>query len=102
MTAAAQKLPSNTNQERETVQATEVGGVSGAKLKNFIERIERLTEEKAGIANDIKEVFDEAKGFGFDVKIMRAIIKIRKQDTDARREQEELLELYKAALGMAD
>lgn len=96
MTATVQKLPV------QTVAATEVGGVSGAKLKNFIERIERLSEEKAGIAGDIKEVFDEAKGMGFDAKIMRAIIKIRKQDADARREQEELLELYKAALGMAD
>lgn len=82
------------------VQATEIGGVSGAKLKNFIERIERLTEEKTGIANDIKEVFSEAKGTGFDTKAMRAILKIRKQDTDARREQEEILELYKAAIGL--
>jgi len=88
--------------KKEPIQATEVGGVSGAKLKNFIERIERLSEEKAGIAGDIKEVFDEAKGMGFDIKIMRTILKIRKQDTDARREQEELLELYKAALGMAE
>ncbi len=82
------------------ILATDIGGVSGAKLKNFIERIERLTEEKQGIAGDIKEVFSEAKGFGFDVKIMRSIIKIRKQDADARREEEELIELYKAALGI--
>lgn len=84
----------------EAIQSTEVGGVSGAKLKNFIERIERLTEEKEGIATDIREVFSEAKGFGFDTKAMRQIIKIRKQDVEARREQEELVELYKSALGV--
>lgn len=94
MTAATQKSA--------PIQATEVGGVSGAKLKNFIERIERLDEEKSGLAGDIRDVFSEAKGMGFDAKVMRAILKIRKQDTDARREQEELLELYKAALGMAE
>ena len=70
------------------------------RLRSFIERIERLEEEKAGIAADIKEVFAEAKGTGFDVKVMRQIIRIRKQDADDRREQEELLDLYKRALGM--
>lgn len=84
------------------LKATEIGGVSGAKLKNFIERIERLTEEKDGLATDISEVFAEAKGFGFDAKIMRKILKIRKQDIEARREQEELLELYKSALGIEE
>ena len=70
------------------------------RLRTFIERIERLEEEKAGIAADIKEVFAEAKGTGFDVKVMRQIIKLRKQDVEDRREQEELLDLYKRALGM--
>ncbi len=98
MTAAAQKK----EMQPEPIQATEVGGVSGAKLKNFIERIERLEEEKSGIAGDVKDIYSEAKAFGFDAKVMRTIIKIRKQDTEARREQEELLELYKSALGMAD
>jgi uncharacterized protein (UPF0335 family) len=88
--------------QKQPILATEVGGVSGAKLKNFIERIERMEEEKAGIATDIKETFAEAKGFGFDTKVMRTVLKIRKQDQDARREQEELLELYKSALGMPD
>lgn len=82
--------------------AVEVGGVSGPKLRNFIERIERMTDEKAGIATDIKETFAEAKGFGFDNKAMRTVLKIRKQDRDARREQEELIDLYKHALGMED
>jgi uncharacterized protein (UPF0335 family) len=70
------------------------------RLRTFIERIERLEEEKAGIAADIKEVFAEAKGTGFDVKVMRQIIKLRKQDVEDRREEEELLDLYKRALGM--
>ena len=70
------------------------------RLRTFIERIERLEEEKAGIAADIKEVFAEAKGTGFDVKVMRQVIRLRKQDVEDRREQEELLDLYKRALGM--
>jgi len=73
---------------------------SAARLKSFIERIERLEEEKAGIAADIKEVFAEAKGTGFDVKIMRQIIRLRKMEQADRAEQEELLDLYMRALGM--
>jgi len=73
---------------------------SAKRLRAFIERIERLEEEKAGIAADIKEVYAEAKGTGFDIKVMRQIVRIRKQDIEDRREQEELLDLYKRALGM--
>jgi uncharacterized protein (UPF0335 family) len=73
---------------------------SAARLKSFIERIERLEEEKAGIAADIKEVYAEAKGTGFEVKVMRQIVRLRKMESDARREQEELLDLYMRALGM--
>jgi uncharacterized protein (UPF0335 family) len=73
---------------------------SAARLKSFIERIERLEEEKAGIAADIKEVYAEAKGTGFEVKVMRQIVRLRKMESDARREQEELLDLYQRALGM--
>jgi uncharacterized protein (UPF0335 family) len=73
---------------------------SAARLKSFIERIERLEEEKSGIAADIKEVYAEAKGTGFEVKIMRQIVRLRKMESDARREQEELLDLYQRALGM--
>lgn len=79
----------------------DVGGVAGARLKAFIERIERLEEEKAALMEDIKEVYAEAKGVGFDVKTMRKIISLRKMDGEKRREQEELLALYKAAVGMA-
>ncbi len=73
---------------------------SAVRLKSFIERIERLEEEKAATAADIKEVYSEAKGTGFEVKVMRQIIKLRKMESDARREQEELLDLYMRALGM--
>jgi uncharacterized protein (UPF0335 family) len=78
----------------------DVGGIAGERLKSFIERIERLEEEKRALAEDIKEVFAEAKGVGFDVKIMRQIIKIRKMDQDDVDEQEALLDVYKRALGM--
>ena len=69
-------------------------------LKAFVERIERLEEEKKAIADDIRDVFAEAKGNGFDVKALRAVIKLRKQDADERREQEAILETYLHALGM--
>lgn len=78
------------------------GNVSAEQLRLFIERIERLNEEKQGIADDIKDVFAEAKGQGYDVKTMRSIIKLRGMERDARMEQEALLETYKAALGLAD
>ena len=79
-----------------------VGGIAADRLKAFIDRIERLEEEKVGIGGDIKNVYAEAKGTGFDVKIIRQIIRLRKMEQEDRREQEELLDLYKAALGMLD
>lgn len=74
------------------------GVVNAGHLKAFIERIERLEEEKKAIADDIKDVYAEAKGTGFDVKIIRKIVSIRKQDREKRREEEEILDLYMAAL----
>lgn len=79
---------------------TDVNGIAGDRLKSFIERIERLEEEKATIATDIKEVYSEAKSVGFDTKIMRELIKLRKLDASEMTEQELLLETYKRALGM--
>ncbi len=79
----------------------DVGGVAGEQLKSLIERIERLEEEKSALSGDIKEVYAEAKGNGFEPKIMRQIIRIRKMDKDALDEQESLLDLYKRALGMS-
>lgn len=78
----------------------DVGGIAGDRLKSFIERIERLEEEKKALADDIKEVFAEAKGTGFDVKIMRQVIRLRRMDKDDVSEQETLLDLYRRALGM--
>ena len=78
------------------------GGVAQDQLRSIVERIERLEEEKAAIANDIKEVYAEAKGNGFDTKILRKIVTIRKQDANERMEQEALLELYMSALGMVE
>jgi uncharacterized protein (UPF0335 family) len=74
--------------------------VAAGQLRAFIERIERLEEEKKTISDDIKEVFAEAKGTGFDTKAMRAIIRLRKKDQAERQEEESILDLYKAALGM--
>ena len=78
----------------------DVGGIAGERLKSLIERIERLEEEKRVLGEDIKEVYAEAKGTGFDPKIMRQIIRIRKRDKDELDEEETLLDVYKRALGM--
>ena len=69
------------------------------KLKSLVERIERLEEDKAAVANDLKEVFAEAKGEGFDTKILRKVIRLRKQDTAKRQEEEALVDLYISAIG---
>ena len=69
-------------------------------LKSFVVRIERLEEEKASIAGDVKEVYAEAKAQGFDTKILRKVVAIRKRDAAERREEEEILDLYLQALGM--
>jgi uncharacterized protein (UPF0335 family) len=76
------------------------GGVAGERLKSFIERVERLEEEKRALAADIKEVYSEAKGAGFDIKTMREIIKIRRMDEEDLDEREALLDTYMRALGM--
>lgn len=79
---------------------TSVRGVSADRLRSFVERIERLEEEKAALASDIREVYSEAKGAGFDVKVLRQVTRLRKLDKTARQEQEALLETYLRALGM--
>lgn len=76
--------------------------VNASHLRAFIERIERLEEEKRAIADDIKEVYAEAKGNGFDAKIMRKIVSMRRQDNEKRKEEETILDLYLNALGMID
>ncbi len=76
----------------------QAGGVAGEQLRSFIERIERLEEEKKGIAEDIKEVYAGAKAVGFDTKVMRKVISIRKMDQADRQEQEALLDVYLHAI----
>lgn len=78
------------------------GSVAADQLRGFIERIERLEEEKKGIADDIKDVYSEAKSTGYDTKTMRKLIAWRKLDTNTRQEQQALFETYAAALGILD
>ena len=79
----------------------EIGGAARAHLKSFVERIERLEEEKAALAADIREVYAELKAHGFDPKVVRQVVRLRKMDRNEVQEQEALLDTYKAALGMS-
>ena len=76
------------------------GGIAAAQLRSFIERIERLEEEKAEAAGAIRDVYAEAKGHGFDARTMRTIVRLRKMESSDRQEQEAFLDLYRAALGV--
>ena len=80
----------------------QAGRVAGDQLKSLIERIERLEEEKAALTGDIREIYSQAKGNGFDAKVIRQLIRLRRMDRADRREQEELLDLYKRAIGLDD
>lgn len=91
---------SNVAEFKSDSEAGDVGGVAGKRLLSFFDRIERLEEEKAALAEDIKDVYAEAKAAGFEVKIMRRIMKLRKMDIEKRREEDELLTLYMSAIGM--
>lgn len=81
--------------------SSQIGGIAAEALRQFIERIERLEEEKATLGADIKDVYAQAKSQGFDTKIIRQIIRLRKMEDQEREEIEQLLDLYKAAIGMA-
>jgi uncharacterized protein (UPF0335 family) len=76
-----------------------LGVTAQGKLKSLVERIERLEEDKAAVMNDLKEVYAEAKGEGFDVKILRKVVRLRKADSAKRQEEEALIELYLSAIG---
>jgi uncharacterized protein (UPF0335 family) len=76
------------------------GGIAADRLRSFLDRIERLEEEKAGLTADIREVYAEAKGSGFDTKVMRQIVRLRKMDSADRQEQEALLDVYRRAIGL--
>jgi uncharacterized protein (UPF0335 family) len=79
---------------------TDLGNNSAQQLKSLVERIERLSEERDGISDDIKDVFTEGKGAGFDVKALRTIIRLRKESPEDRAAREAILDTYKQALGM--
>ena len=79
----------------------DAGGIAADRLKSFIERIERLEEEKKGIADDVRDVYSEAKSNGYDTRTMRMIVRLRKMETHTRQEQDALLDTYRIALGLA-
>ncbi len=81
-------------------KTAEVGGIATERLRSIIERIERLEQEKTALADDIKDIFAEAKSAGFDVKVLRQVIRLRKQEPAEVEEMETLLDLYRRALGM--
>ena len=85
---------------RPDARPADVGGIAADQLRSIVERIERLEEEKKALAEDIKDVYAEAKGNGFDVKTLRVVVRLRKQDINERKEQEALLETYLHALCM--
>lgn len=89
------------NSGRQDAAEDVLNGTAQRQLKSLIERIERLEQEKAEVAESIKEVFAEAKGNGFDVKILRKVIRLRKMDPNKRQEEEALIDLYEHALGGA-
>lgn len=100
MTAIAAHGPGhNSTGVAEAQTGGDVGGIAADQLRSYIERIERLEEEKANIAADIKDVYAEAKAAGFDTKTMRQVVRIRKMEPHDRAEQEELLEIYLSAVG---
>jgi len=81
-------------------QEAEVGGIAADRLRSLVDRIERLEEERKALASDIKDIYAEAKSAGFDVKVLRQLIRIRKQEAAEVEEQETLLDVYRRALGM--
>jgi uncharacterized protein (UPF0335 family) len=84
------------------MQGHNIGGVDGARLRAFVERIEKVEEEIRGLNDDKKDIYAEAKGTGYDPKIIKKVVAMRRMDRDKRREEEEILDLYLNALGMVD
>ncbi len=78
----------------------DVGGIAAERLRSYVERIERLEEEKAALAADIRDVYAEAKGGGFNLKVLRQVVRLRRMNSADRQEHETLLDVYKRALGM--
>jgi uncharacterized protein (UPF0335 family) len=88
------------NSDQDSGPDPEIGGIAADRLRSIIERVERLEEERKGIGADIRDIFSEAKSAGFDVKVVRALIRIRKQEPAEVEEHESLLDIYRRALGM--
>src|SRR4051794_13704159 len=95
----ARAAPDTSNQR--SLESMAEGAVAADQLRLFIERIERLEEEKKGISDDVRDVYAEAKANGYDPKIMRMIVRLRKMEAHTRQEQDAVLETYRAALGLA-
>jgi uncharacterized protein (UPF0335 family) len=89
-----------TKSRKQEADTSDVGGIAGDRLRSIIERIERLEEERKQLASDIKDVYAEAKGAGFDVKILRKLISLRRLEAQEREEMDEILTLYMRAIGM--
>ncbi len=87
-------------EDKMTEETRDVGGLAADRLRSIVERIERLEEERKALAGDIKDIYAEAKSAGFDIKVLRQLIKIRKQEPNDVEEQESLLDVYRHALGM--
>ncbi len=92
-------VETNTGESGEGAETPKTVGSTADRLRSFIQRVERLEEDKRGVADDIKEVYGEAKGEGFDTKVLRKVIALRRKDPEERAEEDELLELYMSALG---
>lgn len=88
-------------ESKEEIASDRMGGAAQDQLKAFVGRIERLEEDKANVMADLKQVYDEAKAMGYDVKVLRKVIRLRKMDRNERDEQEALLDLYLSAIGDA-
>ena len=106
-TEASGRVASKSSSQTEAFSDRETGservhGIARDQLRSYIDRIERLEEEKKTVADDIKDIYGEAKGLGFDTKVLRKVIQIRKQDRDERLEQEAILDTYLQALGMIE
>jgi uncharacterized protein (UPF0335 family) len=99
MSDVAEKTPAQRGRDKAEPTA-DVGGIAGDRLRSIIERIERLEEERKALGNDIKDIYSESKSAGFDVKVIRQLISIRKKEPAEVEEQDTLLELYKRAIGM--
>lgn len=100
MSQTAIDTDTDTDIDRDTDTPTHVGGIAADRLRSLIQRIERLEEERKALGSDIADIFAEAKSAGFDVKVLKSILKIRKQEPKEVEEQESLLDVYRRALGM--